>query len=437
MLKSAKKIVQVLRENDFESYFAGGAVRDQLLNRRTADVDIATAARPEDIERIFPKTKALGREFGVILVIFGRHAFELASFRGERNYDGRKPREIFFTDAAEDARRRDFTVNGMFFDPLAGKILDFVGGEKDLKKKLIRFIGDADERASEDFLRILRAVRFRNLLNFEYDEPTKNAIAKHAHRLREISGERIRDELTKILENENRGRAFRDLVEFGILEVVIPELGKLRGLEQPKNWHREGDVLTHSLAALASLPKSANAALAFATVLHDIGKADTLRESDGEIGYPGHAEKSAQIAEQILRRLRFDRATRAKIIWLVAHHMNFFDIPKMRPARRHEFFVHPWFADLVRLTAADIRGTSPANFSLQRKIVREWHEHAGEKLLPPARPLLNGDEIIAELHIPRGEKIGQLARILHDAQIEGLVNSRADAVKFLESCLKR
>ncbi len=437
MLKSAKKIVQILRENGFESYFAGGAVRDQLLNRRTADVDIATAARPEDVERIFPKTKALGREFGVILVIFGRHAFELASFRGERNYDGRKPGEIFFTTAEKDARRRDFTVNGMFFDPLAGKILDFVGGQKDLKKKLIRFIGDADERAREDFLRILRAVRFRNLLNFEYDEATKNAIAKHAHRLQEISGERIRDELVKILENENRGRAFRDLAEFGILDVVLPEILELRGLAQPEKWHREGDVFTHSLAALASLPKSASAALAAATLLHDIGKSATIRESDGKIEYPGHAEKSAEIAERILRRLKFDGATRAKIIWLVAHHMNFFDIPKMRLARRHEFFVHPWFADLVKLTAADIRGTSPANFSLQRKIVREWHEHAGEKLLPPARPLLNGDEIIAELHIPRGEKIGRLARILKDAQIEGLVNSRAEAVKFLESCLKR
>lgn len=437
MLKSAEKIVRILRENNFESYFAGGAVRDQLLNRPTNDVDIATSAKPEDVERIFEKTKPIGREFGVILVIFRKHAFELATFRGERDYDGRRPREVFFTTAEEDARRRDFTVNGMFFDPIAGKVLDFIDGQKDLKKKILRFIGDADERAGEDFLRILRGVRFRNLLNFEYDEATKNAIVKHAHRLREISGERIRDELTKILEDESRGRAFRDLAEFGILEIVIPEIWKLRNLEQPKKWHREGDVLTHSLASLASLPKSASAALAFATFLHDVGKAETLHEENGEISYPGHAEKSTEIAEKILRRLKFDGATRAKIAWLVAHHMNFFDIPKMRLARRHEFFIHPWFADLVKLTAADIRGTSPANFSLHRKIVHEWRIHANEKLLSPPRPLLDGNEISRELCIAKSEKLGRLVRILHDAQIEGLVNSKKEAIKFLESCLKR
>ncbi|MFH0834312.1 MAG: CCA tRNA nucleotidyltransferase [Patescibacteria group bacterium] len=437
MLESAEKIVRILRENGFESYFAGGAVRDFLLNRKVNDVDIATSARPEEIEKIFPKTKPLGREFGVVLVIFGKHAFEVATFRGERNYDGRRPGEVFFTDAEEDAKRRDFTVNGMFWDPVQRKILDFVNGQKDLKKGILRFIGDANERAGEDFLRILRGVRFRNLLNFEYDEPTCAAIAQFAPRLREISGERIRDELVKILENENRGRAFRDLAALGILEIVLPEIWKLRDLEQPPKWHREGDTLTHSLGSLASLPKNSSGALAFATLLHDIGKATTLRKIDGEIEYPGHAEESAKIAENILKRLKFDNATRAKIVWLVANHMRFFDIPKMRLARRHEFFVHPWFADLVKLTAADIRGTSPANFGLHRKIVREWREHANEKLLPPPRPLLNGDEIARELFVPRGPQLGRLTKILHDAQVEGLVNSRADAVKFLESCLKR
>lgn len=437
MLKSAEKIVRILREHNFESYFAGGVVRDQLLNRKTADVDIATSATPTEIEQIFPRTKAIGREFGVMLVLFGKHTFEVATFRGERDYDGRRPGKVFFTSAAEDAKRRDFTVNGMFWDPVARKVLDFVGGQKDLKKQLIRFIGNADERASEDFLRILRGVRFRNLLNFEYDEPTKNAILKHAHELQEISGERIRDELTKILENENRGRALRDLAEFGILDVVLPELLKLKNLQQPSLWHREGDVFTHSLASLASLPKSASATLACATLLHDVGKAETLRTQNGEIAYPGHAEKSALIAEKILRRLKFDSATRAKVVWLVAHHMNFFDIPKMRLARRHEFFVHPWFADLVKLTAADIRGTSPANFGLHRQVTREWKIHTTEKLLPAASPLLNGEEISRELFVPRGRELGRLIRILKDAQVEGLVRNRDEAIKFLEKCLQR
>ncbi len=437
MLKSAGKIVDILNQNSFTAYFAGGAVRDQLLNRKVSDIDIATNATPTEIEKLFEKTHPIGREFGVMLVIFGKHAFEVATFRGEGNYDGRRPREVFFTNAEEDARRRDFTVNGMFFDPRRKRVLDFVGGQKDLKKKIIRFIGNAEERVREDFLRILRGVRFRNLLNFEYEETTKNAIQKHAHLLQQISGERIRDELGKIFENENRGKAVRDLEGFGILEILIPELTRLRKLPQPSKYHLEGDCFTHSLAAFASLPKSANLATAWATILHDIGKAETIREIAGEISYPSHAEVGVKIAEKILHRFRFDNATRAKIVWLIAHHMNFFEIPKMRLARKHEFFTHPWFTDLVKLTAADIRGTSPANFSLHRKIVSEWKIHAREKLLPPPRELLNGEEIISELHIAKGPEVGKLKRILKDAQIEGLVDSREEAIRFLEKCLQR
>ncbi len=437
MLKSAGKIVDILNQNGFTAYFAGGVVRDFLLNRKVADIDIATDANPEDVEKLFEKTHPIGREFGVMLVIFGKHAFEVATFRGEKNYDGRRPQEVFFTNAREDAKRRDFTVNGMFFDPRKKRVLDFVGGQKDLKKQLIRFIGNAEERVQEDFLRILRGVRFRNLLNFEYEESTKNAIQKHAHLLQQISGERIRDELGKIFDDENRGKAIRDLEEFGILEILIPELMRLRKLPQPQKYHLEGDCFTHSLAAFSSLPKSANLATAWATLLHDIGKAETIRKIAGEISYPSHAEKGVTIAEKILHRFRFDNATRAKIVWLIAHHMNFFEIPKMRLARKHEFFTHPWFADLVKLTAADIRGTFPANFSLHRKIVHEWKIRSQEKLLPPPRELLNGEEIIHELHIAKGPEIGRLKRILKDAQIEGLVNSRKKAILFLESCLKR
>ncbi len=437
MLRSAEKIVETLTKNGFTAYFAGGVVRDLLLNRKTSDVDIATNAKPEEIEQLFKKTHPLGREFGVMLVIFGKHAFEVATFRGEGDYDGRKPGKIFFTNAEEDAQRRDFTINGMFFDPVKRKILDFVEGEKDLKKKLVRFIGDPEERVNEDFLRILRGVRFRNSLNFEYEEETKTAIRKHVHLLQQISGERIRDELNKMFENENRAKAVRDLEEFGILEVVLPELVKLRGMKQPEKYHKEGDCFTHSLAAFASLPQNANLATAWATLLHDVGKIETFRKIDGKISYPGHAEKGVTIAEKILKRLRFDNATRAKIVWLIRNHMPFFDVVKERLARKHEFFTHPWFEDLVQLTAADIHGTSPADFSLHRKIVSEWKTHVQEKLLPPASPLLRGEEIISELHLAKGPQIGRLTRILKDAQIEGLVNTRTEAIKFLESCLKR
>ncbi|MFH1375085.1 MAG: CCA tRNA nucleotidyltransferase [Patescibacteria group bacterium] len=437
MLKSAEKIVQTLVKNNFTAYFAGGAVRDQLLDRKISDVDIATNAKPEEVEKLFERTHPLGREFGVTLVIFGKHAFEVATFRGEKDYDGRKPGEVFFTDAQEDALRRDFTVNGLFYDPLKHKVLDFVGGQHDLKLKVIRFIGNADTRVSEDHLRLLRAVRFRNLLNFDYEPATAAAVKKYAPLIQQISGERIRDELNKMLENEHRGKALRDLEEFGLLEVIMPEFFKLKSLPQPKKFHQEGDVFTHSLGALAALPKTASSAVAWATLLHDIGKAETIRTIEGRITYPGHAEVGVKIAECILHRLKFDNATRAKIVWLIRNHIPFFDIPKQRLARKHEFFTHPWFADLVKVTAADIRGTRPSDFSLHRRIVSEWKAHVREKLLPAPKTLLTGTEIIQALHVAKGPEVGRLTRILKDAQIERLVTSRKEAVKFLESCLKR
>jgi len=437
MLRSAKKIVLTLNAAGFEAYFAGGAIRDQLLNRKTSDVDIATSATPKDIEEIFTKTHPIGREFGVMLVILQRHAFEVASFRGEAEYDGRHPQKIFFTTVEKDAQRRDFTVNGLFYDPVKKRILDFVNGQHDLKLKIIRFIGNPEKRILEDHLRLLRGVRFCNKLNFEYEPKTATAIKKYSHLIVKISGERIRDELNKMMEDGSRAQAVRDLEKFGLLATLLPELSRLKNLPQPKKFHQEGDTWTHSLGSLAALPQTTNIALAWATLLHDIGKAETLHENSEGVHFPGHAAKSAQIAEKILQRLRFDNATRAKIVWLIANHMSFYDLLQMRAAHRHNFFTHPWFADLVKVCAADIRGTRPANFSLHRKIVRMWHTETREKLLPSPSTLLTGDEIARELHLPRGPQIGRLKRILHDAQIENLVSSREEAVRFLEKCLQR
>ena len=436
MLKSALKIVEALTQAGHTAYFAGGAVRDQLLDRKINDVDIATSAKPEDVEKLFPKTHPLGREFGVMLIIFKRHAFEVASFRGEENYDGRRPGNVFFTNAEEDTKRRDFTVNGLFYDPLKKKVLDFVNGQHDLKLKVIRFIGNPDERVREDHLRLLRAVRFRNTLNFEYEPKTAEAVTRHAMLIQQISGERIRDELNKMLENENRGQAIRDLEYFGLLEILVPELTLLKKLPQPTEFHREGDTFTHSLGSLATLPKTASSTVAWATLLHDVGKAETIQKTD-HIRYPGHAEKSAKIAGNILKRLCFDNASRAKITWLITNHMTFYDLPKMRPAKRHRFFTHPWFADLAKVCLADVRGTQPVELKWYRNIIKMWRSETQEKLLPAPKPLLSGDEIIRELHIPRGHEIGRLKRILHDARVEGLVKNRTEAIQFLEKCLRR
>ena len=437
MLKSALKIVEALNAAGHIAYFAGGAVRDQLLDRKVADVDIATSAKPVEIEKLFPKTHPLGKEFGVMLVILNKHAFEVATFRGESNYDGRRPGKVFFTNAEEDAKRRDFTVNGLFYDPLEKKVLDFVNGQHDLKLKVIRFIGSPEERIQEDHLRLLRAVRFKNTLGFEFEPKTKEAIEANANLIKKISGERIRDELNKMFEDEHRAQAVRDLEQFGLLEILLPELMRLKGLPQPTKYHREGDAFTHSLGSLAALPKNISLAVAWAALFHDLGKADTLRHDPDRIRYPGHAEKSAEIADLILRRLKFDNATRAKITWLIGHHMLFGDLPKMRPARRHEYFMHPWFADLIKVCAADVGGTRPADYQLQKKIVKMWKTETQEKLLPPPKELLTGVEIIEKLHVPVGPQVGRLKKILYDAQVEGLVQSREEAIKFLEKCLKR
>jgi poly(A) polymerase len=437
MLKSAIKIVEKLTAAGFIAYFAGGAVRDRLLDRKISDIDIATSATPEDVEKLFQKTHPIGKDFGVMLVILGKHAFEVASFRGESDYDGRRPGKVFFTDAKADAQRRDFTVNGLFLNPLNNEVLDYVGGQHDLKLKVIRFIGNSEERVMEDHLRILRGVRFRNLLNFEYEPKTAEAIDKHASLIEKISGERIRDELNKMFENENRAFAVRDLERFGLLEILIPELMELRGLPQPTEFHKEGDTYTHSLGSFAALPKKVSLAVAWATLLHDIGKAKTMRKDPDRIRYPGHAEASAKIADKILKRLRMDNATRAKIIWLVDNHMLFGDLEKMRLAHRHSYFTHPWFAELLQVCLADVRGTSPGDYSLYRKVAQMWKNETQALLLPAPKDLLNGDEIVSELHIAKGKQIGRLKKILHDAQVEGLVKSREEAIRFLEKCLQR
>lgn len=437
MLRSAEKIVRTLQQSGHTAYFAGGAVRDMLLDRRIADIDIATSATPTEVEKIFPRTHPVGREFGVMLVLEKKHAFEVATFRGEADYDGRRPGRVFFAAPELDAQRRDFTINGMFYDPLEKKIYDYTGGQHDLKLKVVRFIGDPSFRIQEDHLRLLRAVRFKNLLNFEYEPKTAAALKTHAGLIQKISGERIRDELNKMFEDSHRGNALRDLESFDLLRVILPELEELHGLLQPTKYHREGDAYTHTLGSFASLPARASSAVAWATLLHDIGKAATIRHDSDRIRYPGHAEKSAEIAEKILHRLRFDNATRAKIVWLINNHMLFGDLAKMRPAHRHRYFIHPWFPELIQVCLADIRGTRPADYSLYRQVVHQWKTESEMKLLAPPKPLLTGNEVIQALHIPKGPQVGRLTKILHDAEVEGLVKTRAEALEFLNRCLKR
>ncbi len=479
MWKTATKVVQTLETANHTAYFAGGAVRDLLLSRKISDIDIATSATPDEVASIFKKTHPIGKDFGVTLVLAGRHAFEVATFRSESDYDGRRPGQVSFTSAEKDAQRRDFTVNGLFYDPLTKKVLDFVNGQHDLKLKVIRFIGKAEERVQEDHLRLLRAVRFRNALGFEYEPKTARAVEQHAHLIEKISAERISTELTKMLVDPSRTNAVRDLDRFGLLAILLPELVKLKGLAQPTQYHKEGDAFTHSLGSLATLPVNTTATVAWATLLHDIGKAETYHERrhhevmprskfpqerdqfspeakgrtgeenqgqapdflhherDGIISFPGHAQASAKLADRILKRLKMDNATRAKITWLIHEHMTLGDFTKMRQARRHRYFTHPWFGDLLKVCKADIHGTRPANECLLREVRHLWKTETEEELLPMPQELLTGSEIMHELKVAAGPEIGRLKRVLYDAQVEGLVQDRKEAITFLEKCLKR
>ena len=291
------------------------------MGNEPQDYDIATSAKPDEIEKIVDeihlesKTVPIGKEFGVILGIVHGHPFEIATFRSDSSYsDGRRPDAVLFTSAKEDAYRRDFTMNGMFYDPIKKEVLDYVKGQDDIKNKKIRFIGEAHERIKEDHLRILRAVRFRNNLGFEYGTRTKKALEELHHLISNISKERVQDELTKILLHPHRSHSMRELDEFGTLEILLPELSACKGVEQPTEFHREGGVLTHILKSLHDMPNEwVTKELAWAIMLHDIGKPATFEEREDRIHFDGHAELSAKMAGEILKRFKFSRTEIGKM----------------------------------------------------------------------------------------------------------------------------
>jgi len=434
MHTTAEHIIEQLQQAGFTAYFAGGVVRDQLLDRPSNDIDIATSAEPQQVAEIFPKTTPLATQFGVTLVIENQHAFEVTTFRGETDYDGRYPATVFFTDPEQDAQRRDFTVNGMFWDPVKKKIFDFVGGQHDLKAKVIRFIGDPTERITEDHLRILRAIRFRSALEFEYEPKTAAALAPHAELTQKISPERIRDELNKMLLDEHRAAAIRDLDRFGLLKILLPELAQLKGLAQPAEFHREGDAFTHSLGSLAALPTEASLAVCWAVLLHDIGKATTAacKTESGQLTFPCHANESARLTRDILKRLKFDRVTTEKICWLIEQHMTLGSIPKMRGAHRHRLFIHPWFTELLHVFRADVGGTTPADYSLVEEVEKMYRNDHEAKLLEAPKELLTSEEVMTALDLPPGPELGRLKQLLYDAQVEDVVSTKEAAIEFLK-----
>lgn len=443
MKNTAKKLVKILQDAGYEAYLAGGCVRDMLLKVEPKDYDIVTSAKPEEVQKIIPKTVEVGKSFGVIIGRVDGFDFEIATFRSEGEYkDARHPEKVYFTNAHDDAHRRDFTINGIFYDPMSDKIIDFVGGVLDINDKIIRFIGNSNDRIKEDNLRILRAIRFKNTLGFAYDKRTWEAVANNAYRIHTVSNERISNELDRMLADKNRTHALADLSDSGILKYILPEIEKLKGIPQPKEFHAEGDVFTHTIAAIRSLPADAALTLVWAVLLHDVGKASTLtlpKDKNDRIRFNAHAYYSAGIASKICRRLKFPNTERDLIVWLVKNHMIIGDIGKMGIAKRRRLLMDHRFPWLLELHKADAMGSAPKDLDLYKEAMRYYEEakkHYEEELKQPKHiPLIDGSDIMTEFKIDAGPRIGKLLKIVEDAQLEGTIKTKSQALKYIKKYL--
>jgi putative nucleotidyltransferase with HDIG domain len=436
MKPTSIQIIEKFKKAGYQAYWAGGCVRDMLMGHEPKDFDIATSAKPDEIEDLLDYTKPVGKEFGVILVIQNDHAFEVATFRSDSGYsDGRRPDAVCFTKPEEDALRRDFTINGMFYDPTSDEVFDYVGGEKDIEAKLIRFIGDPHKRILEDHLRILRAVRFKNQFDFQYHPDTYNALKKYAKLAVKVSDERIGAEFNKMIDGPNPAQAIEDLSELGILEEIIPELEKLRGVPQPLKYHHEGDVWDHSLLALEKCDGHAARNVKWACLLHDIGKPDTF-DLEERIRFDGHAEKGAEIAGEIMRRLKFPRKDRLKIQWFIAHHMMMVPLIEMNPGRARTWFLKEEFLQLMQVFEADAKGIMPTDLSLYDKILERYRELMAAMPHMP-KPFVTGKDIMKILGLKPGKEVGEIMEKVFHEQLDGKIKTRTKALAFIQKFNKK
>lgn len=430
---TAIDIVKTLQKAGYTAYFAGGCVRDMLMGNAPKDIDIVTNALPDELEAVFENTIPVGKRFGVIIVVQNGHHFEVATFRSDSGYsDGRRPDAVIFTSAENDASRRDFTINGMFYDPLAEKYLDYVEGQKDLKAKLIRFIGNPEERILEDHLRLLRAIRFRNQFDFQYEPDTYEAVKKYAPLILEkVSTERIREELNKMILDKTRpSMAFEDMSHLGLLKLIIPELERLRGCAQPYKFHHEGDVWTHTMAALDSLPPDAPLIARWATLFHDIGKPDTF-ELKERIRFNSHASMGAEIAGKIMRRLKFPGEQVKAVQWCIEHHMMMASFLTMNDGRLMHWLHNAQMKNLMHLMYADAAGTDPGDFTLYKKIEKLYKIKTRKHPEMP-KPFLTGKEIMEITGLPAGNRIGELKEELYEMQMDRKIRTRNSAEKWVK-----
>src|SRR5437773_4502928 len=406
MEKTARDVVTRLRESGHVAYFAGGCVRDIVRGETPKDFDIATDANPEAVQKLFPHTYAVGAHFGVILVVENGFQFEVATFRADDVYvDGRRPRAVHFSSPEEDAKRRDFTINGMFYDPVAEKVIDFVGGRADIEAELVRAIGDPAQRFAEDRLRMLRAVRFATVLDYKIDKETWDALVANAASINQISAERIREELVRIFLSPNRVRGWDLLDSSGLMRAILPEVDAMKGVLQPEQFHPEGDVFVHTRLMLSMLPEKVSAPLVFAVLFHDVAKPVTATvDKTGRIRFNEHDRIGAEMTEAIMRRLRFSGAEIEATVEMVRQHMVFKDTPKMRVAKLKRFMARPTFNEELELHRVDCQ-SSHRMLDNYEFLLRKREEFANEPIIPP--PLVRGDDLIA-LGFKPGPEFGEI-----------------------------
>jgi poly(A) polymerase len=454
--EAAISVIRTLREHGHQAYLVGGCVRDLLLGREPADYDVSTNATPREVMRIFPETNAVGAQFGVVLVPIdgltaadleqaakddpvetpveaAKHkAIEVATFRSDGIYsDGRHPDEVRFSKTAEeDVQRRDFTINGLLLDPLDDdRVLDFVGGQADLSAKIVRTIGDPERRFAEDKLRMLRAVRFAARFGYEIEAGTMAAIQQLAPQSHQVSRERIREELTKMLTEGQARRAFELLDQSHLLHEVLPEVEKMKGVEQPPQYHPEGDVWVHTLLLLEKLSTGVSRTLAWGALLHDVGKPPTFRRAPDRIRFDGHVEVGVAIAKDICHRLRMSNDDTEQILALVDNHMRFGDTARMKESTLKRFMRLSRFQEHLELHRLDCL-SSHADLTLYDMVSRKLVETPAEEIRPAS--LIKGDALI-ELGFTPGPQFKEILSAVEDQQLEGAIKTAEEAIGFVKS----
>ena len=429
----ARRVVAILKRHAHQGYLVGGCVRDMLLHRVPEDFDVATDAVPARVLELFPRGQLVGAHFGVVLIVEGPAQVEVATFRRDHAYlDGRRPERVEFETAPrQDVLRRDFTINALLMDAESGEILDFVGGRADLERGLLRAIGDPDARFGEDHLRMLRAVRFAARFGFEIEPATFEAIEKLHALIVRVSSERVRDELIRILTEGGARTGFQLLDRSGLLQAILPEVAAMKGVEQPPQFHPEGDVWIHTLLMLEAM-RTPTASLALGVLLHDVGKPPTFRVED-RIRFDGHAETGAQMAVEILTRLRASGELTARVEALVANHLRFKDVERMRESTLKRFLRMEHFDEHLELHRLDCVA-SHRRLEHYQFVRAKLEEYSAEILKPP--PLITGRDLIEAGYQP-GPSFAAMLQAVEDAQLEGRIGTRAEALAWVASLFKR